>query len=108
MSCVHRYAAIGRPELSFVTVASHTCVVRPRCSGVARPLTISPSRADDRKLAFDSTDIVDVALAEPLVKGPMAIPGASPGEALRVSVGAQAVSKSTKAGPKMEEMSERG
>ena len=38
---------------SFVTTASHTWVVRPRCTGVARH-RIAPSRAVPRKLAFSS------------------------------------------------------
>ena len=55
MSWVQRYDAISRSVVSFVTVASQTCVVRPRCSGDAVAATCSPSRADETKLAEQST-----------------------------------------------------
>ena len=41
--------------VSFVTRASHTCVVRPVCSGDAVAITRSPSRALEMKLAEQST-----------------------------------------------------
>src|SRR5262245_45123548 len=47
--CVQRNSAILPPPASLVTTASHTWVVRPRCTGVARH-RIAPSRAVPRKL----------------------------------------------------------
>ena len=55
MSWVQRYDAINRSVVSFVTVASQTCVVRPECSGAAVAVTCSPSRALEMKLAEQST-----------------------------------------------------
>src|SRR5262245_29029373 len=51
--CEQRNRAIRAPFASLVTTASHTWVVRPRCSGVARH-RITPSRAVPRKLDLSS------------------------------------------------------
>ncbi len=55
MSWVHRYEAINFSVVSFVTVASHTCVVRPVWRGFAVAITRSPSRALETKFAEQST-----------------------------------------------------
>ena len=52
---MQRYEAINRSVVSFVTVASQTCVVRPVCSGDAVATTRSPSRALEMKLVEQST-----------------------------------------------------
>jgi hypothetical protein len=54
--CVQRNSAITRPVASLLTTASQTCVCRPRCAGMQRQLTRSPTRADERK--FDLSSIV--------------------------------------------------
>src|SRR5215471_1951941 len=53
MSCVQRNSASVRPFDASVTTASHTCVVLPRCDGVATQVR-RPSRAVPRKLVFSS------------------------------------------------------
>ena len=50
--CVQRKSAIVPPSSCRVTVASHTCVVRPRCTGLATHVSV-PSRAVPRKLALE-------------------------------------------------------
>src|SRR5919108_2371354 len=61
---VHRKSAIGRDEFaplaSWVTTASQTCVVRPRCTGVARQAMV-PSRAVPRKFALSSSVVKPLA-----------------------------------------------
>src|SRR6185436_6041004 len=52
---VHRNSAIVLPSASWLTTASQTWVVRPRCAGVARQ-RIPPSRAVPRK--FDLSSMV--------------------------------------------------
>lgn len=48
-----------RPVVSLVTTASQTCVWRPRCAGVQRHETRSPTRADERKLLLSSIVVND-------------------------------------------------
>src|SRR5688500_19016211 len=57
---VHRKSAILRSPPSSVTSASHTWVVRPRCTGVARH-AMAPSRAVPRKLDFSSIVVKPLA-----------------------------------------------
>src|SRR5438874_9195654 len=51
--CVQRKSAIVPPSSWRETVASQTCVVRPRCAGFAMHVSV-PSRAVPRKLVFSS------------------------------------------------------
>src|SRR3990172_3700302 len=57
---VQRNCAIFAAVASTLTTASHTWVVRPRCSGVARH-RIAPSRTVPRKLAFSSMVVKPLA-----------------------------------------------
>ena len=52
---------MSRSVVSLVTVASHTCVVRPRCKGEAVAVTSSPSLALD--MNCDEQSIVVKPLA---------------------------------------------
>ena len=52
--CVQRNSAIAASSVLRVTVASQTCVVRPRCAGFATQASV-PSRAVPRKLVFSYT-----------------------------------------------------
>lgn len=68
---VHRKRAISFSVESFVTLASHTWVCRPRCAGSQRHETESPTRADERKLDFSSI-VVKEAPSGMLLPQPMA------------------------------------
>src|SRR5205823_12905123 len=60
MSCVQRKSATLRLRPGSLTTASHTCVVLPRCIGVATQAS-TPSRTVLRKLLLSSTVVKFVA-----------------------------------------------